>query len=369
MLVAVTGAAGLVGCSIALKLITREWVTGILMLDVAQFSHPLIEVVKREAESAKKILIFKKLDLTTAAVQDIVDLLREQTISTKVLIHCASFGMSGADMLNKSKIWSVNVNGTQNMLKAASTVQKISGEPFFFVYVSSYNVCFAGNTLVNADVDKTPYLPAERQVDHYSLTKQVAEKLVLENSELSVLTCAVRPAAIYGEYEQRHFPRTRKLHQAMPFLKYLRFGSRSLLQDWVHSDNLAEVIVCAAEGLQTKPEKVNRQAFVASDDCPMNTFDFMAEILSLKPPIGIISIPVPLLILIAWIFELVYQILTSWLGLKIVPFLTRAEIFKVGITHYFSMHKTYQLLNYKPIWSAKQAMSRVRKHYSRQWRI
>jgi len=38
-------------------------------------------------------------------------------------------------------------------------------------------------------------------------TKAIAERMVLDANGDSLVTCAVRPAAIYGEGETRHFPR------------------------------------------------------------------------------------------------------------------------------------------------------------------
>ena len=53
-----------------------------------------------------------------------------------------------------------------------------------------------------------------QHVDNYSRTKSVADKAVLEangrevkNSDGHLSTCALRCAGIYGEGEQRHFPR------------------------------------------------------------------------------------------------------------------------------------------------------------------
>ena len=84
---------------------------------------------------------------------------------------------------------------------------------------------------------------SSKHSDQYSRTKTKAELLVLQNNgrivadnEKSILcTSVIRPAAIYGEEEQRHFPRIVQ-HIDNDILKF-RIGSRSIV-DWVHIDNL-----------------------------------------------------------------------------------------------------------------------------------
>jgi nucleoside-diphosphate-sugar epimerase len=65
----------------------------------------------------------------------------------------------------------------------------------------------------NSSDESTPYFPLEQHTDEYSRTKAMAEQMVLNanNTKLknnsTFHTCAIRPAAIYGEGEERHFPR------------------------------------------------------------------------------------------------------------------------------------------------------------------
>ena len=57
---------------------------------------------------------------------------------------------------------------------------------------------------------------------------------VQANSEGGLATCVIRPAAIYGPLEERHFPRIIETIDSGLFL--FRIG-RALV-DWVHVDNL-----------------------------------------------------------------------------------------------------------------------------------
>jgi nucleoside-diphosphate-sugar epimerase len=80
------------------------------------------------------------------------------------------------------------------------------------VYTSTTNVIFCGEPIINGD-ETLPYAPNEKHVDHYSRTKSIAEQIVLQANGSKVAggkilyTCAIRPAGIYGEGEQRHLPR------------------------------------------------------------------------------------------------------------------------------------------------------------------
>jgi len=61
-----------------------------------------------------------------------------------------------------------------------------------------------------------------------------------------LLTCALRPAAIYGPGETRHFPRI--MRSVRWGLLQFRIGSPSAKVDWVHVDNLvyAHLLAMAA---------------------------------------------------------------------------------------------------------------------------
>lgn len=86
----------------------------------------------------------------------------------------------------------VNVLGTQTVIDACIThsVPKL-------VYTSSAGVVYNGEENL-IDVDERMAIP-EKAMDNYNETKAKAEKLVLEaNGKEGLLTCALRPAGIFG---------------------------------------------------------------------------------------------------------------------------------------------------------------------------
>lgn len=70
-------------------------------------------------------------------------------------------------------------------------------------------------------------------------------------------TCAIRPAAIYGPGEERHFPRIVSLAKLglLPF----KFGDSHVKTDWIYVDNLVLALILASMGLLDDiPEKERR---------------------------------------------------------------------------------------------------------------
>lgn len=118
------------------------------------------------------------------------------------VFHIASYGMSGLEMLNVPLIYAVNVAGTEHLLAACRErgVRRL-------VYTSSYNAVFCGDALHGPAEADVAYAPDERHADHYSRTKGRAERLVLAANAPALATCALRAAGIYGDGEERHFPR------------------------------------------------------------------------------------------------------------------------------------------------------------------
>ncbi|XP_006744947.2 short-chain dehydrogenase/reductase family 42E member 1-like [Leptonychotes weddellii] len=104
-----------------------------------------------------------------------------QDADVTCVFHIASYSMSGREQLNWSLIEEVNVGGTDNILQ----VCRRRGVPRF-VYTSTFNVIFGGQVIRNGD-ESLPYLPLHLHPDHYSRTKSIAEKKVLEANGTSLM--------------------------------------------------------------------------------------------------------------------------------------------------------------------------------------
>jgi nucleoside-diphosphate-sugar epimerase len=227
--VLVIGGAGFVGDSITVRL---------LQLGYAVSCMDMVEPSKAARDFCKYCVIGSVTD--AGAVSGAFRLAKPE-----VVIHLASFGMSGADMLDR-RCWDINVTGTENIINACKE-ERVK----LLVYTSSYNVIFGGQEIYNGKEGEGAmnYFPKEMALDQYGPTKSIAEQAVLKangtlcgagagagaDASASVLwTCSVRPAAIYGEHEKRHFSRIVKHIDSGAFV--FRIGSA--LVDWVYIDNL-----------------------------------------------------------------------------------------------------------------------------------
>ncbi|KAM9302425.1 short-chain dehydrogenase/reductase family 42E member 1 [Gastrophryne carolinensis] len=272
------------------------------------------------------------------------------------VIHTASYGMSGREQLQTRLIEEVNVTGTENVIRAC-----LSHNVPRLVYTSTFNVVFGGQRIQNGD-ESMEYLPLNRHADNYSRTKSMAEMKVLKANGLELSnktgflrTCALRSAGIYGPGEQRHLPRIIKTVDQGLFM--FLYGDRHNRVQFVHVDNLISAHVLAAEGLTAEKRQIAAgKAYFIADSHPVDNFEFLRpfiEGLGYKYP----TFRLPLF----FVYFMAY--LTEWLHVLIrpvfnfQPLLTRAEVYKTGVTHYFNLDKARKELGYVPTPFAMQEVT------------
>ena len=269
-----------------------------------------------------------------------------QGVDVACVFHIASYGMSGREQLNRSLIEEVNVGGTDNILQAC----RRRGVPRL-VYTSTFNVVFGGQVIRNGD-ESLPYLPLHLHPDHYSRTKSIAEKKVLSANGTALergggvlSTCALRPAGIYGPGEQRHLPRIVSYMEKGLF-RFV-YGDPKSLVEFVHVDNLVQAHILASEALKANKGHIAAgQPYFISDGRPVNNFEFfrpLVEGLGYKFPS--IRLPLTLIYCFAFLTEMTHFILGRLYNFQ--PFLTRTEVYKTGVTHYFSLEKAKKELGYE----------------------
>lgn len=307
-------------------------------------------------EKGAKVILFDIIPPSQDVPEDIVfvqgDICEYADVEKAVtgvdcVFHIASYGMSGREQLNRRLIEAVNVRGTQNILKACADrgVSRL-------IYTSTFNVVFGGQVIENGD-ESLPYLPLHLHPDHYSRTKSLAEMAVLKangtvlkGSSGQLRTCALRPAGIYGPGEQRHLPRIVDYIEKGIF-RFV-YGKPSSLVEFVHVDNLVSAHELAAEALT--PEKQHRaagQAYFISDGRPVNNFEFFRPLVEgLGYPFPTLRLPIALIYFFAFLTETIHHVVGPFYNFQ--PLLTRAEVYKTGVTHYFSTAKAEAELGYEP---------------------
>jgi nucleoside-diphosphate-sugar epimerase len=158
----------------------------------------------------------------------------------------------------------VNVDGTQNLLTAASEcgVER-------FVHVSTPSVAHTGTAIVGADAE--PADPDHAR-GHYARSKAIAENLVL-NDVTDLQRVAIRPHLVWGPGDTqligRIVDRARKGRLVL-------LGDGAALIDTTYVVNAATAIAQALERVPL-PE-VNGQAFVVSNGEPRTVAELFTRI-------------------------------------------------------------------------------------------
>jgi nucleoside-diphosphate-sugar epimerase len=215
----IIGGSGFVGEHLSRSMLRKGF--KVVVIDFASF-------INNELNSHKDFQFFK-CDITNS--EDFNRIF--STIYPTIVVHLASWGMSGADMLSKH-CYNVNVLGTQIILDAcvSNNVNKI-------IYTSTYNTVFGGKEIKGKD-ETMPLHPINQHVDQYSSTKAIAEQIILNANGIllpnktNLITSCIRPAAIYGVGEKRHY--TRIIKHIDGGLFFFKISKATV--DWVHIDNL-----------------------------------------------------------------------------------------------------------------------------------
>ncbi|XP_012939561.1 short-chain dehydrogenase/reductase family 42E member 1 isoform X1 [Aplysia californica] len=279
--------------------------------------------------------------------------------------HMASYGMSGREQLNKKLIEKVNIGGTEAVLKAC-----LSQDVTRLVYTSTYNVVFGGQEILDGD-ERLPYLTDDKFTDHYSKTKMLAEKKVLASNGAktsggaTLRCCVLRLAGVYGPGELRHLPRiVSYLEQGLVKVTY---GPRESLVDFLHVDNLVQAHALAAEGLTEGRSYVAAgRAYFISDDKPVNNFEFFRPLFEgLGYGYPAVNLPFLPVFYFAWLTEIVHYIVSTVYNFQ--PILTRTEVYKTGVTHYFSVQRARTDLGYSP--TVQNDLSQVVTYYKKLGRV
>ncbi|CAL1526352.1 unnamed protein product [Lymnaea stagnalis] len=158
--------------------------------------------------------------------------------------------------------------------------------------------------------------------------------------------CVLRLAGVYGPGEQRHIPRIMSyLEQGLVKVTY---GAKDSLVDFLHVDNLVQAHMLAAEALTEEKNFVAAgQAYFINDNKPVNNFEFFRPmIVGLGYSYPKVNLPLMPVFYFAWLTELIYTIFSPVYNFQ--PILTCTEVYKTGVTHYFSIEKATRDLGYLP---------------------
>lgn len=315
-------------------------------------------------------LLLRHVKFVRASVCDAVAL-RSALIGADVVCHLASYGMSGPERLQRKNVMNINVDATAKLLSLAQEAGVKA-----FVYASSYNAVFYGQRISGAGLDDIPYPPESCFLDNYSLSKCRAEKLVRAANGIGsggdrMHTAALRLAGLYGEGEMRHFSRI--VSEIEKGIMRFTIGGTKILVEWLHADNCAFAFVLAAARLieerRSPPQSgsphhtvlVSGGAFPISDCRPINQFEMLFPLVEqLGRALPFINIPTGVAVFFAYLQEVIYHIANA-VGVRFTPYLSRCDIFKIGVEHYFDSLRAVQnlVLGYYPIVKFEEGLARM----------
>lgn len=171
--------------------------------------------------------------------------------------------------------------------------------------------------------------------------KTAAEALVLNASDETLATCALRPSVLFGPGDYQLIP---SVHACIakgetPFV----VGDGENLWDVTYVGNVADAHVLAAENLLSKRTAAGEAIFISNEQ-PVPFRDFCLEVwknFGHYPPY-VVHIPVSLAVLVGYIAEAV-----TWVT-GTPTTLSRGSVLDACGTRYCSGEKARKVLGYKP---------------------
>ena len=249
----------------------------------------------------------------------------------RVIFHCAALMHDGNATVDEFR--RVNVEGTRNMLEAASAVGVDR-----FVHLSSIGVY--GISPAKGTKETDPYQPCGLS---YCDTKIEAEQVALKyHLERGVPVVIVRPTNVYGP---------RSSFWTVGLLTMIRSGKLKLIDggrgmsNHVYVDNLVDAILLAA-----KNDAAVGEAFIIGDGAKTPWKDFLGRYARLVGQESLPSISKTRAQLLGFMMELA----SRWTGIP--PSLTRAIVGFWTQTGTFDITKARTVLGYQPRVSLDEGM-------------
>ena len=225
--------------------------------------------------------------------------------------------------------YDINVMGTEHIISGCrqNDVPRL-------VYTSSPSAIFDGTNHRGLD-ENVPY-PA-RFTSYYGRTKAMAERLVLDAGRPGLITCAIRPHAMWGPGDNHLFPRilSRALSGRLSIV-----GSGKNKVSVTHVEDAARAHILAAQS-----KRCAGKAYFVNQDKPVLLWELVCttlEAAGVKPP----TRKVPRAA--AWAVASACEALWSAVKLKGEPFLTRYMVDELTLDHYYSNSRAAADLGYRP---------------------
>ncbi|MFO7934522.1 MAG: NAD-dependent epimerase/dehydratase family protein [Bacteroidales bacterium] len=243
--------------------------------------------------------------------------------------------------------YDVNVRGTENVIRGC----KKQGVPGI-IFTSSSSVVFDGGDLEGID-ESYPY--PEKPLSHYSGTKAMAERLILESNSDSLKTISLRPHLVWGPYDAHLVPWILK-NAASGRLR--RIGNREHFKDTTYIDNMTDALMLSAKALESGSDACGKAMFITNGE-PARVWDFINSIVQVAgyEPIRK-KIPEKLAMTLAGASEWFHRVFK----LKSEPFMSRYWIRELCSNHWFDISAARELLGYIPSVSYSEGFRQLKSY-------
>jgi|694.fasta_scaffold08914_9 nucleoside-diphosphate-sugar epimerase len=303
MKVLVTGATSMIGRKTAEELLRRGHDVQILQRGSSDLEVPIFRGDIRDADAVQKAVS-----------------------GCDVVIHAAAkVGLVG----RFSEFRDINVVGTQHVMSAA-----VAAGARGVVYVSSPSVSYSTTPVLGA---VSP--PARDDVlGYYSQTKSVAERAVLADTRIAAV--ALRPHLVWGPGDTqlvgRIVERARQRRLAL-------VDNGEAVVDSTYIDNVSDALAAAAERVGVQ-ENLSGRALVVSNGEPRTVASLVQSICSAaNVPYAPRNFGLGAAVRLGKVIEAVYK-----LRPHAEPPLTAFTAYQLGISHWFDISETKELLQWSP---------------------
>ncbi|MCU0461426.1 MAG: NAD-dependent epimerase/dehydratase family protein [Bacteroidales bacterium] len=321
----VTGGGGFIGSALVHELVKR----GFVVTSFSRNDYPALRDIG--------------VNIKTGDLSD-PDSVQKACMGMDIVFHVAAkAGISG----NYIDYYKTNVKGTGNIIHACK-MNNIK----YLIYTSSASVVFDGKKIEGSD-ESLPY--PVKPVSHYTATKALAEKLILQVNSPDFRTIALRPHIVYGPGDNHLFPRV--LSRAKNG-RLRRIGNGKNIIDVSYIDNVVSAHINAAEAIIKNSEASGKTYFITNGE-PVLLWDFLNTMLDFSGhgPIRK-SVPSWLAFAISALSETTHKIFFR----SGEPFLTRFLVSELTRSHWFNISKARRSLNYNPEISNIEGLKKMAEH-------
>lgn len=247
MRVLVTGASGFLGSHI---------------VDQCLQQGDSVRVLVRKESNLSYLNTLKEVEKVWGDLSD-SDSLQKALQSTDVVIHSAA---RVVDFGSREQFYRTNVYGTQSLIQAAK--KRGVGR---LILISSPSALMTMTDQIDVN-ESCPY--PKKFVNLYSETKAAAEQLVLQANSPNLMTCALRPRAIWGPRDRSGFlPRilAKMADGKFPDIS----GGKKVYASLCYCENAA-----AASLLAAKSDQVGGKAYFITDRERVDVWKFVSDLAS-----------------------------------------------------------------------------------------